>query len=260
MTIRNLVAITGLVIATVLTRGAGAGAETAAPQPGVSPVVLASATLDVFPSAPALIGMERDTFAPGASRAVDVGVHGNVAVLESGELALTFDHDTAITRPATAATPSATVQIAAGTEAVIAAGDALYLPGGARGTLENLGLKPAALVVAFIGVLEGNPSGPPPADPEVVSAELLALGFTETVPAAPGVLAMTRVGLDDGAVFATDGATLSLRLIIAESGLVDATFDAAVIVTRAGSHTPEPTPAGQPILLNAGDAALVSPL
>ncbi len=259
MSLRNLVAITALVITTLLTRGAGATTETTAPPPGVSPFVLASATLDVLPSAPALIGMERDTFAPGASRAIDVGAHGNVAVLESGELTLTFDHETAITRPATATTPSATRQIAAGAESVIAAGDALYLPGGGTGTISNLGTQPAALVVAFIGVLEGDPSGPPPAGPEGVSAELLALGFTETVPAAPGVLAMTRLGLDAGAVFASDGATPSLRLIVAESGPVDVTFDAAVVVTRAASHTPEPTPAGQPIRLNAGDVVLVPP-
>src|SRR4051794_5102167 len=67
------------------------GNTTGAVSPGVTRQPLATGRLDELPPAPALVGLARVTYDPGAVEQIGIGQYGDLVYVESGELTIRTD-------------------------------------------------------------------------------------------------------------------------------------------------------------------------
>lgn len=230
------------------------GATADSIQPGVTVQSLASGSLAELPSAPALVGLARVTYDPGVTEQIGIGPYGDLLYVESGGLTIRTDGTATVTRsgeePATQEE-----QHGSGVEFAVGAGDSAVLPGGFPIELRNAGQDKAVVLVGFVGIVEGDPSGRP-ADPAGVVQQLLGLGMTTAVPNAPGLLSLDRIALAAGGAMPIGGNVPTLTLVAVESGALTLSAGAPLTIFR-DAGPPEEVAAGDDVLMGQGDSVFL---
>ena len=155
--------------------------------------LLGFATPDPAPEAPLSIALIRYTLAPGAEDPPEVVADHQLAFVEAGAFAVTVDGPATVQRAEDLAAFDTGEALAAGDEATLEAGDAIYLPPGTGLGLRNDGDEDAVALVMIAGQLAEE--GPPPVEGETV--EFLAFGEAAEVPDGAS-LGMFRIGFAAG--------------------------------------------------------------
>jgi quercetin dioxygenase-like cupin family protein len=236
-----------------------AAARWPAPLPGHEATgrQLSAGQASALPAAPALLGLVRVTYAPGAGEDLDLGPFGDVAYVEDGSLTLRVDGPVAVAVTRASADGASAEEIRAGEETVLGAGDGVYLPGGVVGAIGNDGDEPAVLLVGFVGAAEA--AGPPASSPAGVVQALLGLGIVGALPPAPATLALDRVSIAAGAALVDNPDDSSLRLVVAESGAVRLRYDVELSVGRGAPGAVEQVAAGTEVVLEPGASVVLPP-
>jgi mannose-6-phosphate isomerase-like protein (cupin superfamily) len=231
-------------------RGSASPAGTPLAVPGIDRKPLAAGVLDALPPAPALVGLARVTYDPGAAEEIGIGPYGDLVSVESGALTIGTDGIATVTRSG-----NRSEQTGAGTDFVVGKGESAVVPGGFAVEIRNAGQTPAVVLVGFVGVVEGDPSGRP-ADPAGVVQQLLGLGITTAAPSAPGLLSLDHVALAANAALPIAGDAPSLTLVAMESGVAAVRCDAPLTVIHA-SGPPARVATGTEVTIDAGDSVLL---
>jgi hypothetical protein len=216
--------------------------------PGVDRQPLAVGVLDPLPPAPALVGLARVTYDPGATEEIGIGPYGDLVYVESGALTIRTDGVATVSRSG-----NKTEQLGAGTDFVVGQGEAAVVPGGFPVAIRNAGQTTAVLLDDFVGIVDGDPSGRP-ADPAGVVQQLLGMGMTTAMPATKGALSLDRITIGANAALPIDG---ELTLIAIESGTATLRCDDPVNIFRAAGP-PQQVAAGTDVTIGAGDSVLLS--
>ncbi len=161
--------------------GAEQGTPAAGAPTGVTVEVLGRGASAVVPDRELLL--RRRTFAPGASTTPHPADGPVVLAVESGTVGFTVVEGAAqLTRAAAAGTPGPTEAVAAGTEAILAAGDAVFYDEGVVHVVRNTGDGVAMTVEARLPRAEGAPTeATPGASAEGTPAAGVAGGETVMV-------------------------------------------------------------------------------
>jgi hypothetical protein len=237
-----------LLVAGSTARGAASPAGTPLASPGIVREPLAAGFLGDLPPAPALVGLARVTYDPGAGEQIGIGPYGDLVYVESGALTIRTDGIATVNRSG-----SKGQQIGGGTDFVVGKGESAVVPGGVPVAIRNAGRTPAVILVGFVGIVEGDPSGRP-ADPAGVVQKLLGMGMTAVVPAAQGSLSLDHVTIDANAALPVDG---ELTLFAVEAGTAALRCDAPLTVFRAAGP-PRQVAARTDVSIGAGDSVLLS--
>src|SRR5262249_12848079 len=130
--------LTTLLIMGSTARGSASPAGTPLAVPGVDRQPLAAGVLDPLPPAPALIGLARVTYDPGATEKIGIGPYGDLVYVESGALTIATDGIATVSRAGNKA-----VQMGAGTDFVVGTGESAVVPGGFPVAIHYAGQTPA---------------------------------------------------------------------------------------------------------------------
>jgi mannose-6-phosphate isomerase-like protein (cupin superfamily) len=246
--------LVGLLVARGSTSDAASSVGTPIASPETARTPLASGLLAALPPAPALVGLARVTYAPGAGEQIGIGPYGDLIYVESGELTIRTDGMATVTR-SDSDTQSYQEQLGSGTAFVVGEGDSTVVPGGFPVEIRNAGQEEAVLLVGFVGIVEGDPAGRP-ADPAGVVQQLLGMGMTDAVPAAPGSVALDSVAIEAGASLPIADGASALTLIAVDSDNVTLICDAPLTVFRTAGP-PTQVPAGGEVAIGMGDSVLL---
>jgi hypothetical protein len=251
-----------LVLAALIVAGATATSTAARwPAPRLEPEAaeqpLAAGPADALPPPPALIGLARYTYAPGAVQEIGHGAFGDVAYLERGELTLRLDAPAPVTR---AEGDGEVEMTAADVDLTLVAGDGVYLPGGSTVAIRNSGEAPAALLVGFVGIVEGDPTaGGPPAVLAGIEQELIGLALLEDLPAGPASLVIERAVVHPSGSLTVDTGVGGLRFVVVERGVVGLRAAVDLMVGRGTPGPGTPVAAGTEARLAPGHSAVIPP-
>jgi quercetin dioxygenase-like cupin family protein len=134
--------------------------------------------------------------------------------------------------------------------------------------MRNLRTLPLMIIMLFgIAMLGASQSSvaqeaSPAAGAEMgagLSFEYIGGGTVETLPEAPVLFEMLRIGFEPNASFPIDATDPSITLALVERGQITFLVDGPVTVFHAMEMTEELVPAGQEFTLVAGDSALFPP-
>lgn len=228
-----------------------AGTPIASPTAGRQP--LAAGLLGDLPPAPALVGLARVTYAPGATEQIGIGTYSDLVYVESGELTIRTDGLATVTRSTDPLNQPE--QFGAGTAFVIAQGDSAIIPGGFPVEISNPGQHESVLLVGFVGIVEGDPAGRP-AEPTGVTQQLLGMGITDAIPATPGIVSLEGIDIAANTSQPIAVGSPGLTLIAINSGTIVLTCDAPLTVFRTNGPPTQVLP-GNEVTIATGDSVLL---
>ena len=231
---------------------------TSAPQP-IALDVLAQATLDTLPEAPARFAPYRVTYEPGASPLAGAADGPLVVYVEAGGITARADEVVEVARADDGhGHEHESDRVESGADLALEMGDRIVVPAGAAVAYANAGREPAAVLVAAVLPAEASLPGPTSG----VAVQSLASGVAKALPAAPATLILQRVTVAPGVAFPAHAHPGPMLSAFEAGGGITTIAEGEGEVTRglgmadpAGATSVEPIGPQGEAALAAGDAA-----
>jgi Cupin domain len=130
-------------------------------RPGIAAAFLAFGPPAELPPAPAVLGLLRAAYDPGAATVLSPDDWPTLRYVEAGTVTFRLDGPASVARMTATGEPGPAEPVAAGTEVELRPGDAVFIPAGTPHQIRNDGAERVVILVAF--AMDASACGPCPA-------------------------------------------------------------------------------------------------
>ena len=222
-----------------------------------------------LPAGPAVVGLARLAYAPGAAGPLHTDRGPAVALVEEGGFALRAEGPAQLLRAPAAGAPGPWRPVPVGTEVALVPGDQILLPAATRRAFRNAGRGPATLLTATVFDAESRGLGSrvltgtlpwsaawPVRSWQGIRVQHIAGGVATMLPGEGCTIALGRAALAPGArlpLVPSDG----VALVAVEAGTLDPATTGEAARARPGAPGEAPASPNAEAALTAGDGVLL---
>jgi outer membrane protein assembly factor BamB len=137
-------------------------------RPGIAAAFLAFGPPADLPPAPAVLGLLRTAYDPGATTVLGPDDWPTLRYVEAGTITFRLEGPASVARMTATGEPGPAAPVAAGEEVALRPGDAIFLPAGTPHRIRNDGAEPAVLLI--VSAMDAQNCPPCPAAPPAGTA------------------------------------------------------------------------------------------